>query len=407
MAINVTIQAAGDAFMTGNNLLDQAFLPEDDPRRMYGLPNLNVIGMYPNQELDFLDSPRWDTVRPKPDIDQLKAGLSYNGTALSGRSINPTTTAFELRCERITHEFADHVAVSPIPAFDTSSGNFNDTGTPGQLNNIVLALGMRQETIKLEGFILDRGSVSAANPRSQTLLNIARTQYLKISRGGHRTRWGGEHATPLNIYSYPCLTLGRSDSTLESDAEPSLHHLSYRGLIKNLSFRLEGGRPDQWFFTMDFQAIKNEHDASIVGREPWRAKIDRIRLISQSSLDAISSGVGRIEIRVNKSFEKNRNSNGGVENTLYPGTTLFLHGTNSVPTINGEWKVYGDEDTRTLIIGRPNYTNSFNEKSIWLHDNAENTATGEYLLWDHSNFTAGNSGTLLWGEGYSNNQQTN
>ena len=156
---------------------------------------------------------------------------------------------------------------------------------------------------------------------------------------------------------------------------------------------------------MDFHAVKNEHDAAHIGREPWRAKINRIRLISQSSSTPISSGVGRIEIRVNKSFEKSKNS-GGVQNTLYPGTVLFLQGTNSVPTINGEWTVLDiDEDNRTFLIGSPNYTNSFNEKSIWLHANAENTATGEYLLWDHSNFTAGNSGTILWGDGYTSDQQ--
>ena len=89
----------------------------------------------------------------------------------------PTTTAFELRCESIEHIAEDMAGVSPLPAWDLSSNVKAASGTPGQLNTLVVALGMRTEIIRMTGVLVDEGIISPSNPRKQVLLNIARMQY--------------------------------------------------------------------------------------------------------------------------------------------------------------------------------------------------------------------------------------
>ena len=321
--ITITIQAASDAVMTDMNYYggdaNNNLLADDDPRKMYGLPNMVMQG----GKLFFKNAPRWDTVTLETQITSQAAAPAYKlDDKTNFVKPNPTTTAFQLNCDSVRHEFQDLTAISPIPAFDVRDGAYDSTGTPGQLNNIIIALGMRTEVIQLSGTLVDRGMVSATNPRRQTLLNIARTQYLKISRGGKKygqeddlnrsnAGWGGEFANPMNPRSYPCLNLfydadvlkGTNDDGITPGyslgREPSGDSRQYRGIIKDLSFRLEGGRPDIWTWNMKFAVVNNEHSGLNISRPEWNMGITRIRQVTEregEDNDA-AAGYGYVEVR--------------------------------------------------------------------------------------------------------------
>jgi len=135
--------------------------------------------------------------------------------------------------------------------------------------------------------MIDRGQVGASNPRRQILLNIARTQYLKVRNAGSpevsedhdkdtdksiRAHWGGRFAGPLNPRSYPCLTIfnqGLDDQwagagyvtpskLTQGDVEPDGAYKIYRGMIQSFSFTAEGGRPDFWRWQLQFKVMANE-----------------------------------------------------------------------------------------------------------------------------------------------------
>ena len=80
--------------------------------------------------------------------------------------------------ESIQHSIQDMSTITALPGIDY--GTSGRTGTPEQLDNISVAFGMRKETITLNGIMIDRGVISAYNPRRQVILDIARSQYLKI-----------------------------------------------------------------------------------------------------------------------------------------------------------------------------------------------------------------------------------
>ena len=99
----------------------------------------------------------------------------------------PTTTRFQLHVETISHKFSDQVAVTPmVKSAGTKSSIFE------QLQVLGLNVGMRNESIDLAGTLRDTGPVSVGNLRKQVLLNIARTQWLKIMGF-----WGGKHGSQL------------------------------------------------------------------------------------------------------------------------------------------------------------------------------------------------------------------
>ncbi|ASE99949.1 hypothetical protein [uncultured virus] len=204
----------------------------------------------------------------------------------------PTTTAFQLHCDTLSHVEQDMASITPLPGVEWGSGPGNlNSGTPEQLDNISVGLGFRNEKITLGGVMLDRGIVSANNPRRQILLNIARTQYLKIRNAaapstakqvedgierGRLMAWGGIYAGPTNPRSYPCLVLSNQaydsytsgnsfdpgDGTdwrpSQGDVEPDGAYKIYRGLITQMSFSMEPGRPDFWRWSMDFSVLANE-----------------------------------------------------------------------------------------------------------------------------------------------------
>ena len=213
-----------------------------------------------------------------------------SSTAPRGFPINrrPTTTAFELKCESVQHSIQDMSTITALPGIDYGNSGF--TGTPEQLDNLAIAFGMRKETITLSGILMDRGKISASNPRRQVILNIARSQYLKIRNAspiadvkddkdyqprGVQTQWGGIYAGPMNPRSYPCLTIlgqgydaadaGSAADTgvgTKGDVEADGGYRIYRGIIKSLNWTMDPGRPDFWRWKMTFETVANEKRAN-------------------------------------------------------------------------------------------------------------------------------------------------
>ena len=163
MAFTITIQAASDAVMTEDNVHSSTALADDDLRKVYGLPNQYIGG---DNLLHFVDEPRWDEVNiPEGPVGQkYKGGVLQVGEADKSPMMQseenddltnthkgihrpPTTTAFQLQCTSISHDAADQTTVSPMPGVVNATGIRQDAGTPGQLNNLVISLGMRSEVI--------------------------------------------------------------------------------------------------------------------------------------------------------------------------------------------------------------------------------------------------------------------
>ena len=199
----------------------------------------------------------------------------------------PTTTPFVLRCNSINYSVEDQSTVTPLMGIDW--GDSGASGQPEQLDNFSFNPGFKKETIKLQGVLIDNGPITADNPRRQTLLTIARTQYLKIRSAppipdnegegslakiqGALNKWGGPFGGPTNPRSYPCLTIfnrnydshdAGDDTSISGGVgqkgwtEPDGAYRIYRGVIKNLSFTMEAGRPDYWTWSLDFEVVANE-----------------------------------------------------------------------------------------------------------------------------------------------------
>jgi len=191
----------------------------------------------------------------------------------------PTTTRFQLNVTDISHQFNDMVSITPMMKAKWD-GTLHE-----QIQTLGYSVGMRRENMKFTGTLVDRGPISATNPRKQVLMNICRTQWLKISG-----LWGGKNSGnptdgfphssprntdfkglgyggPVNPRSYPCITIydpsyQSSSNNRLIDVNPDGGYNIYRGIIKNLSFTQEGGRPDIWNWTMDFTVMSNEKPAS-------------------------------------------------------------------------------------------------------------------------------------------------
>jgi hypothetical protein len=298
----------------------------------------------------------YDWVNDLPDIVRYAAHLP------------PTTTAFQLRCESISHDVDDASAISPLPSFSTNNGAKANSMTPGQLINIVIGMGLRSELIKLSGVLVDEGPISASNPRKQVLMNIARLQYLKTGRSGSEDSWGGSNGGPLNPRSYTCLTIFDPNSSLvnpsyaQMDVQPAALDLSYRGIIKNLAFRQEGGRPNQWFWSMEFQVVANEHaqGSMLTSAGPEGAmQISRIRLVSVTDGEtALTTGPpsdypsrGYIEIQVVQSLTFDTGATSTQQVADYQ--VIKITGSDSVPPINGSWTISKvNPANRTFVLLR-------------------------------------------------------
>jgi hypothetical protein len=386
MALTITIQAASDSTMTDTGKASGTLLADDDLRKVYGLPNQYI--QY-DGNLKFVEFPRWDIIKlPQGPVGQYyKNGVLQIGEVsktmlfesqqiadvtnpFKGVHRPPTTTAFQLRCNSISHDASDMTSVAPMPGISNAAGVNQAAGTPGQLHNLVIAFGMRSEVIKLEGVLVDAGPITASNPRKQVLMNIARLQYFKTGRSGRKESWGGTNGGPLNPRSYPCLTIFDSGlNSLYDDSyqitQPSGTNLSYRGLIKSFSFRQEGGRPNQWFWTMEFQILQNEwpQGQQFMGKGVLEGmlRINRIRLINSSTGGEVSSfptDIGEAVVEVRTSDELKvplRLDDNTIAETLHKvvsnNQTIFITNSDSTPKIDGDWFMYDvDSTTRTFRL---------------------------------------------------------
>ena len=168
-----------------------------------------------------------------------------------------------------------------------------------------------------------------------------------------------------------------NDSVLLSDSyritQPSGTDLSYRGIIKSIAFRQEGGRPNQWFWTMEFQILQNEHNQGnqFMGQGVLEGilRINRIRLVNKETGAAITSFVGLsagdacIEVRTSDELQVPYYDDDGILSGRYGKTivaqNIVITNSNSVPKINGDWEIYDlDYSLKTFRL-RNTYDVSF------------------------------------------------
>ncbi len=171
----------------------------------------------------------------------LQAANATIGTApaVGGDDEVVTTTAYQIKVDQLTYSFREPAVPLVLPTSAASDD---------QLRNEMITLGMRNEEIRMSGVLIDRGAVSASNPRKQTILDIARRQWSPIIAAS-----GGGNAGPDNPNSYLLLTIG-------SGTEPDTSTKGYRGMITEVSFVNMGGLPDIWRWQMAFVVIMNEHN---------------------------------------------------------------------------------------------------------------------------------------------------
>ena len=225
------------------------------------------------------------------------------------RNTNELTVAneFELDVSNLTHTFQSLTAVAPLPGMPRRA--MEDVKDTAQLTALAIDLGMIREIISVQGVLIDRpnhpSSESGHHVRRQHLLDLLRTQYAFV-HGINRTRkdpW-------QNINRFPALTIGAmtnrtaetiGDRAYEGD-QPSndprgiartgardiaqvmdarRRNVSYpeyswvpkptyagrnryRGLMRRLTVKNEGGRPDIWNYSFEFVVIKNEMQQRVI-----------------------------------------------------------------------------------------------------------------------------------------------
>ena len=179
---------------------------------------------------------------------------------------------YELKCEQLVQQYFNDTIPINLPAEDTK-----DRTTPEQLRNLLVTIGTSREMLQMHGVLVDRGIPSETNLTKHAFLNLARKQWTTILHG------------PSNPLTYPRLTLNsRFDILVPNervDANGPYNALNstnisglggevydsslalaergfpryIRGMIGQLTFTLQGGRPDIWDWRMDFIIIKNEN----------------------------------------------------------------------------------------------------------------------------------------------------
>jgi hypothetical protein len=228
---------------------------------------------------------------------------------------------FELDVNQLTHTYQSLTAVAPLPGIPNTDNNAQQRQT-AQLNSFAIDLGMMREVISVQGILVDRtvnpSSSSGHHVRRQHFLDMVRAQYafLREFDPEDTDAW-------LNINKFPALTIGpvynrvagvdslytgdqpsddirgtehdgpdRNPTTgqvtaageaQEADAKYRVSSAAsisvkrswdfkptyqgrnrYRGLIRRINVRNEGGRPDIWTFTFEFVVIKNEMQQRVV-----------------------------------------------------------------------------------------------------------------------------------------------
>ena len=211
----------------------------------------------------------------------ITVGRAAEGTNASTHSNGATVNlivSWQLQCDRITHAFQTPAIPLGLPVI----------GQSDQLQNKMIDIGMRTETIRISGVIRDVGVPAMNNVRKQTLLDIARVSFSATINSNDQ----GDEASPGNINAYLKLTIGSGvepsdyDTSLGGSVSNPAYKIntnlitrdqnnnggtvgsrattkSYRGMITDLTFELEGGRPDIWRYNFSFYCVKNEHDVAV------------------------------------------------------------------------------------------------------------------------------------------------
>jgi len=209
------------------------------------------------------------------------------------QEVDPGTTKWQLRCDTLGRSYSNSAIPLPMPSM----------GRGDQYFNMLLDIGMRQETINMTGTLVDRGTPTAENPRLQTLFDIVRTQHSsQLNMSGEAEKERQNDQQPSNTMAYLRLTIGSGyepsdyrESTGEGTGgttQTPTYKLNtniivrdrnyppggpwtkdtlgtqrtekaYRGLITQFSANLMGGKPDIWTWQMTFTVVKNEHDWTI------------------------------------------------------------------------------------------------------------------------------------------------
>jgi len=239
------------------------------------------------------------------------------------RAVGEMTLAneFELDVNQLTHTYQSLTAVAPLPGIPNTDNNKQQRQTV-QLNSFAIDLGMMREVISVQGILIDRtenpSSSSGHHIRRQHLLDMVRAQYafLREFDPEDTDAW-------MNINKFPALTIGpiydrigggdqfytgdqpsddiRGTEHDGPDRDPATGQVTaagdaqeddaryrissaasisvkrswdfkptyqgrnrYRGLIRRVNVRNEGGRPDIWTFNFEFVVIKNEMQQRVV-----------------------------------------------------------------------------------------------------------------------------------------------
>jgi len=231
---------------------------------------LNTVGDVIEIDLERME------VTGVPNATSLVVTRAIEGTVATAHTNRSTVFLFvrwQLPVDRISHNFQTPAIPLPLPT----------TGQGDQVLNKMIDIGMRNENIRCSGVIRDVGIPSMYNIRKQTLLDICRVQFSPT------IGQSGDDSDPSNPNAYLRLTIGSgyepsdyTESVGSSASIPTLemnmnlitrdknnnHQVagrrrtskSYRGLITDITFELEGGRPDIWRFNFTFYVVKNEHD---------------------------------------------------------------------------------------------------------------------------------------------------
>jgi len=247
-----------------------AVLSSTAPTFNVGSTSLNTVG-----DIIEIDLERMEVTSINSNIS-LTVIRPIEGTVAAQHSSGALVSLFirwQLPVDRISHNFQTPAIPLPLPT----------TGQGDQVLNKMIDIGMRNENIRCSGVIRDVGIPSMYNIRKQTLLDICRVQFSPT------IGQSGEDSDPSNPNAYLRLTIGSgyepsdyTDSVGSSASTPTLEinmnlvtrdknnneenvgrrrtSKSYRGLITDITFELEGGRPDIWRFNFTFYVVKNEHD---------------------------------------------------------------------------------------------------------------------------------------------------
>tara|TARA_R110002020_G_scaffold39420_1_gene117258 strand:- start:2104 stop:3096 length:993 start_codon:yes stop_codon:yes gene_type:complete len=319
LTVRIILSAAFDPNRpdVADDFINQSLAPSEQWRARQYTPTSSISGGLEEAPNFFQDEVPWEIRRKTlggATIFSKSPAVSDKNTTNTDytndkRNTNELTVAneFELDVSNITHTFQSLTAVGPLPGMPRR--HMEDVKDTAQLTALAIDLGMIREIISVQGVLIDRpnhpNSESGHHVRRQHLLDLLRTQYAFV-HGINRTRkdpW-------QNINRFPALTIGAmtnrtaetiGDRAYEGDqpsndprgiarkgaansaqvADAAARNLTvpkyswvpkptysgrnrYRGLMRRLTVKNEGGRPDVWNYSFEFVVIKNEMQQRVI-----------------------------------------------------------------------------------------------------------------------------------------------